>query len=282
MNTRTTENSTNALPLTDQARQELEAMLGRTVLTPGESILERGRHVDLVISVWDSEESEDRYDALVSAFSPGWGRFRLEGVDVIAQGRAAGEPVEFPSRQAGYGPEGVDLTAQGRAPGEPVEVTGAVTGRGDIALSGLRRDIERYSLRCGRPHHVLRLAWVAEGYRTQDELTQHEQELRQGRVFTLEEDRIVVTVRKTAQGDINVAAETRDGDLAGAIICFALKDRTSGRVLLRGERKLPRQKNTPDCFIDSRPVDPPLPREAFGPLGHLECEFKAWVKPPEN
>lgn len=258
--------STVVSRLTEEARSELEEHIAELVVTPEKSVVKRGDHVDLVVSVWDSAKGPDKFDVLVSAYDPKTAkRFTLEGFPLAA------------------------LAASG------TEIEGTVTARGDIAIEGLPREIETCPLRLmvavpsvesvprrrqGVAPVTIPFAMAALGA-SSGATAQQEAAEPLGRC-QLAGGKVIVTVRRLHDGNLNVAAAASDESLAGATVRFLLNDPETGRCLTEGSRTLPRERNTPDGYLDSRPLEPPMARPQGERSAVVQCELKVWLAGPES
>jgi hypothetical protein len=194
---------------------ELRRLLDGCALTAGEGIARRGRGVEVVVSVWDSEGKADCFDAHFTAFGPGGERVRLDGVAAYARGQDEEGGLLHPGRLMRRG----DLTIQGMRKGVAYELRlPAVMGRSQQPVPLAVRPPRVKSAESAGPTADTSSGKSAE--------------------YTSTDGQVVVTVRE-GHGAAVVAFETREARLAGAAVRFALVQE-SGRVEHSGEVRLER------------------------------------------
>jgi hypothetical protein len=206
--------------LSPEGVAELRRLLEGAVLTEDQGIACRGQAVEVVISVWPSDQDEACFDAHLTAFQPGGKRVRLEGVNLSAHSEDE---------------RGVVLRF-----GKPTEL-------GDVSIKGLWKGLtHRLSSppvagRSGQPVKLpaQRGALAA---RSEDESEGEEAappwELP---VYESTDGRVRGMVQPQPGGVALVVFETNEAPLADATLRFALVE-ASGHVALDGEVRLERKQ----------------------------------------
>src|SRR5262245_30234465 len=78
----------SAVPLTPELAAVFRRLLApEHTLTAEKGLFLRDPLLDVIVSVWPSEEKEGFFDVLTTAFQPGGKRVRLDGLSLRAQGR---------------------------------------------------------------------------------------------------------------------------------------------------------------------------------------------------
>ena len=199
----------NTVPLTPELK--LKEVLRRLLAAENAVIADKGLFLrdpllDVVVSVWPSEEKEGIFDVLVSAFQPGGKRVRLDGLRLCARGQD----------------EVGTLLRIGR-----------VTERGDLAIDELKTDVV-FRLHSpdgiSKPRERSQNAWAAQGA----EASPASPRLR---VIESTDGAVRGMVRFLSDGTAEVAFETTEARWADAVVRFALVQET-GRVEYEAEVRL--------------------------------------------
>jgi hypothetical protein len=176
------------------------------VVTAEKGLFLRHPLLDVIVSVWPSEENEGHFDVLVSAFQPGGKRVRLDKMALRARGKdGVGAILRF----------------------------GRVTARGDLALDGLRAGI---TFRLHSPDMIVkdqersRAAWAAQG-------AEGEPASQQPQPVESTDGSVRGMMRRLSDRTVEVVFETNDARWADAVVRFALVQAT-GRVEYEGEARL--------------------------------------------
>jgi hypothetical protein len=202
----------NALPLTPERAAEFRRLLDGAALTATDELLLHGTALEVVVSVWESEDPQGHFDAHVSAFEPGGKRVRLDGAALHAVGRD----------------EVGTVLRVGRS-----------TERGDLSLDGLPVGL-RYELHSpalvGRSSQPVKLPvrdqkWAAQGA---EEPAPRPWELP---VYETTDGKVKARVAPLPDGTTEFVFETREPSLALAVVRFALVQE-SGQVVHSAEADL--------------------------------------------
>ncbi len=237
----------HAPTLTPEQVSELRRLLADSLLTSTQSIFKQGQTVDLMATVWESEEKEGCFDALVSAFQPGVGRLNMKGLSVSAHGRTSDDMVLRVgqlNRRGGITlkdlPVGVEYRL--RVP--------AVMGRSVEPILFLRRTAVSQQgddpAQFGRSAEPIQFPTPALALAAASEVGRDAIVIDQPRVYESADGTVRATLRQSAAGTTVVAAETNEPSLAGAVVRFAFvqesgKIEHSGTVTLQpveGEKGL--------------------------------------------
>jgi hypothetical protein len=244
MNDRARTEGTLAQPPPEVIR-ELRQLLAGARLSGNGGVSQRGRTLDLLVTVWGSDGPRDSVDVVLSAFCPGSLPYRLDRVAV---------------------------RALGHAPPGAVWRLGQPAGLGALKFCGLPRSAAGYRLQ------VLATAGAGPFDLPPDRMAARTdggdlgtRELRRGRVYLSQDGSVRATVRLTEEGALRVAVESRTEERAGAVVEYAFLEGALGRVVSQGNRTL-RPANLPGCWEDSGPA------EVF-PAGAEPSEFIFGVLP---
>jgi len=197
----------NTTPLTPELAVVFRRLLaGGDAVTADKGLLLRDPLLDVIVSVWLSEEKEEHFDVLVSAFRPGGKRVRLDGLALRAQGQdEVGTLLRI----------------------------GCVTDRGDLAISELKAGVvfrlhspDGTSKRLGRPQN----AWAAKG-------AEAHPGSKRTRMIESTDGGVRGMLRFLSDGTAEVVFETTETRWADAMVRFALVQET-GRVEYEGEARL--------------------------------------------
>jgi hypothetical protein len=192
----------NTVPPSVEQEVALRQLLGKedVRISADQARLLRSPLLDVVISLWPSEEREGQFDALIFAFEPGGSHVRLDGVAVHARGQdEVGTLLRF----------------------------GRVTGRGDLALDGLREGVA-YRLHspavASKPRERSKDAgaWAALGAEASPSPPRSQ-------VVESTDSAVRGTMRFLCDGTAEVVFETTESRWASAVVRFALVHET-GRV----------------------------------------------------
>jgi hypothetical protein len=193
--------------LTPEQAEELRRLLAESSLT-SEGFFKQGQTVDVMVTVWESEEKEGCLDVLVSAFQPGVGRLNMGGLRV---------------------------SAQGQTPDATILRVGQLHRRGGITIKDLPVGVT-YHLRLAQtmgrsaqPIPFLNPVLTALAARTSE--TDNTMPLPEPLVYQSTDGRLRATLRQTASDTTVVAVETNEASLAGAVVRFAFVQE-SGKIEL--------------------------------------------------
>jgi len=195
----------SASDLTPEQVSELRRLLADTPLTSTQSIFKQGQTVDLMVTVWESEEKEGCFDALVSAFQPDVGRLNMEGLSVSAHGWTSDYAVLR---------------------------VGQLNRRGGITLKDLPVGVEyrlRLPVAAGHSAEPIlfpapALALAAASRVGRDDISTYKP-----RIYESTDGRVRATLRQTESGNKVVAVETNEASLASATVRFAFVQQ-SGKI----------------------------------------------------
>jgi hypothetical protein len=192
---------------------ELRRLLEGVTLTGQESVLRRGRAVDVLISIWPSGEDTGCFDAHLCAFAPGGKRVRVDGFSLWALGQDE---------------QGAVLR------------WGEGTSIGDLSIKGLRKGLsyrlDAPGVGAREPGEVLPLR-VWEEYAADSFAATHDYAEAELSRYDSADGRVWATLkveRAQEADEVVLSFETSDAALAGSMVRFYLLNRT-GRVEYRGE-----------------------------------------------
>ena len=182
---------------------EMRLLLEGLPLTGQESVLRRGRAVDVMMTIWPSSEGADCFDAHLSAFASGGERVRFGDLKLWARGQdEQGTVLRFAE----------------------------LTSIGDLSLKGLRKGLI-YRL------HLPKVGigeWDAplpiwEGKLTATTAAVPPREATDLPRYDSADGKVVATLQVKKDDQVTLAFETREAALAGAVVPFLLVSQ-SGRV----------------------------------------------------
>lgn len=197
----------NAVPLTPERKAAFRRLLEEeNAVTSEKGFFLRDPLLDVIVSVWPSEEKEGTFDVLVSAFQPGGKRVRLDGLRLCARGQD-------------------DVGTLLRI--------GHVTERGDLAINDLKAGVA-FRLHSpdgiSKPRERLRQAWAAQG-------TEASPAAQRMQMIESADGTVRGMLHFLSDGTAVVVFETTEARWADAMVRFALVQET-GRVEYEGELRL--------------------------------------------
>lgn len=181
--------------LNEKEKKELKGLLGSVTITSNESVLRRGKGLDLAVGVWPSSESSDEFDMMISAYRPGQARIDLTGVEMEVRVMTEGHEI--------------------RRPG--------LTRRGDMTFKGLPLDA-RYTF-----HWFANLGPVGQSVPAFAAAPADGGELAEPAIYDSADGKLHATILENPSGTITVAAETSDPALSGKRVRFYFVQK-SGKI----------------------------------------------------